>query len=107
MPNPENLVPFKKGEDSRREGNGRPKGSRNRSTIAKKWLEVSRKKLNPLTEAEEDVSIEDEITLAQIMKANTGDTNAYKALMDSAHGAPINQTELKIDGLEVIVPGDE
>ena len=106
MPNPENLKPaWKEGESGN--PNGRPKGSRNRSTIAKKWLEMSRMLHNPLTEKDEAVSVEDEITLAQILKANKGDTNAYKALMDSAHGSPINQTELKIDGLEVIVPGDE
>ena len=106
MPNPENLRPaWKEGESGN--PNGRPKGSRNRATIAKKWLEMARKLQNPLTGELESVSVEDEITLAQILKANKGDTNAYKALMDSAHGAPINQTELKVEGIETIVPGDD
>lgn len=33
MANEENLVPFKKGEDPRREGNGRPKGRKSLATI--------------------------------------------------------------------------
>jgi len=41
--NPESLVPFKKGEDNRREGNGHKKGQRNRSTIAREILELTAK----------------------------------------------------------------
>jgi hypothetical protein len=74
---------FKKGESGN--PNGRPKGSLNRSTIAKKWLEV-------LSQEElEDgqvkwLSNEEAMTLALIRKARNGDVNAYKALMDSAYG---------------------
>lgn len=107
MPNPENIEPHKFKEGESGNPNGRPKGSRNRSTIAKKWLEMQRKGKNPLTDVEESFSVEDEITLHQIVKANKGDTNAYKALMDSAHGAPVNQTDINIQGIETIVPGDE
>jgi hypothetical protein len=39
MANDENLKPAQKGEV--RNPNGRPKGSLNRSTIARKWLEVN------------------------------------------------------------------
>jgi hypothetical protein len=35
--------------------NGRPKGAKNRSTIAKYWLEVNQKLKNPLTNQHEDV----------------------------------------------------
>ena len=65
--------------------NGRTKGSLNRSTIAKKWLEV-------LSQEElEDgqvkwLSNEEAMTLSLIKKARNGDVNAYKALMDSAYG---------------------
>jgi hypothetical protein len=74
---------FKKGESGN--PSGRPKGSLNRSTIAKKWLEV-------LSQEElEDgqvkwLSNEEAMTLALIRKARNGDVNAYKALMDSAYG---------------------
>ena len=91
MANDENLKPFKKGESGN--PSGRPKGSRNRSTIAKKWLNVSKVGKNPITGEEEELTQEDIMTLAQIRKAISGDTSAYKALEDSAYGAPIQQID--------------
>jgi hypothetical protein len=87
----EDLIPFKKGES----GNpaGRPKGSKNRSTIARQWLEVNQNLKNPLTGENETMSQEDLMTLALIKKAREGDVNAYKALMDSGYGAPVQQIE--------------
>jgi len=87
----DNLKPFEQGESGN--PNGRPKGSRNRSTIARKWLEVNQSLKNPLTGENETMSQEDLMTLALIKKARDGDTNAYKALMDSGYGAPIQQIE--------------
>jgi hypothetical protein len=73
--------------------NGRPKGSKNRSTIAKKWLEVEQDLKNPLTSEVERMSQEDLMTLALIKRAREGDVNAYKALMDSGYGSPLQQIE--------------
>jgi hypothetical protein len=73
--------------------NGRPKGAKNRSTIAKYWLEVNQNLKNPLTGDTELMSQEDLMTLALIKKAREGDVAAYKALMDSGYGAPIQQIE--------------
>ena len=79
----EDLIPFKKGQSGNPKG--RPKGSLNRSTIAKKWLEV-------LSQEElEDgqvkwLSNDEAMTVSLIKKARNGDVNAYKALMDSAYG---------------------
>ena len=75
--------------------NGRPKGAKNRSTIARYWLEVNQSLKNPLTGDTETMSQEDLMTLALIKKAREGDVNAYKALMDSGYGAPIQQVEQK------------
>lgn len=87
-----NIEPrWQKGESGN--PNGRPKGSKNRSTIARKWLEVNQKLKNPLTSEEETMSQEDLMTLALIKKAREGDVNAYKALMDSGYGAPTQQIE--------------
>lgn len=69
---------------------GRPKGALSRSTIAKKWLEVNQNLKNPITGANEQLSQEDLMTLAQIKKAREGDTQAYKALLDSAYGVSAN-----------------
>ncbi len=87
----DNLKPFEKGESGN--PNGRPKGSRNRSTIARYWLEVNQKLKNPITGEDETMSQEDLITLSIIKKARDGDVNAYKALMDSGYGAPLQQIE--------------
>jgi hypothetical protein len=72
---------------------GRPKGSKNRSTIARQWLEVNQSLKNPITGENETMSQEDLMTLALIKKAREGDVNAYKALMDSGYGAPVQQIE--------------
>jgi hypothetical protein len=72
---------------------GRPKGAKNRSTIAKYWLEVNQNLKNPLTGESQTMSQEDLMTLALIKKARDGDVNAYKALMDSGYGAPLQQIE--------------
>jgi len=91
MANEQNLIPAKKGEI--RNPNGRPKGAKNRSTIARKWLEVNQSLKNPLTGESETMSQEDLMTLALIKKAREGDVTAYKALMDSGYGAPLQQIE--------------
>jgi len=82
---------WKKGESGN--PNGRPKGSKNRSTIARQWLEVNEEIKNPLTSKTERMSQEDVMTLALIKKARSGDVNAYKALMDSGYGSPLQQIE--------------
>ena len=98
---------FKKGESGN--PNGRPKGSLNRSTIAKKWLEVLSQE-----EVEDGVvkwlSNEEAITLALIQKARKGDVNAYKALMDSAYGTAkdtldLNSTENKSIDFKQLIDG--
>jgi len=91
MANEENLIPYQKGQSGNPKG--RPKGSKNRSTIAKKWLSVEQNQKNPLTNQDEDMSQEDLITLALIKKARKGDVQAYQKLLDSAYGAPVQQIE--------------
>jgi hypothetical protein len=90
----ENLKKFEKGESGN--PNGRPKGTRNRSTIARQWLEVNQNLKNPLTGESETMSQEDLMTLALIKKAREGDVSAYKALMDSGYGSPLQQVEQTI-----------
>jgi hypothetical protein len=92
MPNPENIIPPKPGEV--RNPNGKPKGTKNRSTIARKWLEVMQDTKNPITGELEKLSQEDLITLAMIHKARKGDVGAYKQLMDSGFGMPTQQIDV-------------
>jgi hypothetical protein len=101
---PENLKPFKKGESGNPKG--RPKGSRNRSTIAREWLEVSQYITNPITGEKEKLEQQDIMTLAIIKKARDGDVAAYKALLDSAYGQPLQQIQQevsKIDEIEIVI----
>jgi len=95
MANEENLKPFKKGQSGN--PNGRPKGTRNRSTIARKWLNVKSKAMNPISQEEEDMNQEDLITLALIKKARQGDVSASKALLDSAYGQAKEQLDISAD----------
>jgi len=91
MANEDNLIPYKKGQSGNPKG--RPVGSKNRSTIAKKWLEVEQNLKNPLTSKIENMSQEDLMTLALIKRAREGDAQSYQKLMDSAYGAPLQQIE--------------
>jgi len=87
---------FKKGESGNPKG--RPKGKKNRSTIAKKWLEATQKKENVLIGELENLSNEDLMTLAQIQKAiEDKDVQSYKALMDSAWGGVIQQNDMNLN----------
>lgn len=88
---PKGAKPFKPGES----GNpaGYKEGQKNRSTIARKWLEVEVKAKNPLTGMEEMLSQEDLITLAQIKAALQSESTAYRVLMDSRYGAPKQEIE--------------
>ena len=94
MANEENLKPFKKGEVSN--PNGRPKGSKNRSTIVKELLEFASSQKNVLTGEQQTLTQEQAITLAMLLKAGKGDVNAYKALMDSCYGAPKQTTDTNL-----------
>jgi hypothetical protein len=102
--NEQNLNPFKPGESGN--PNGRPKGSRNRATIAREVLEMARilpkEKFDILKKnypsITNDMSVE---KIASIVLANNaigGDANSYKALMDSAYGAPIQEIDGTISG---------
>lgn len=68
--------------------NGRPKGSLNRATIAKRWLNTLENVKNPMNGEMQFLTQEDIMTLSLVRKARNGDVQAYKALMDSAYGAP-------------------
>ncbi len=81
----EDLIPYKKGQS----GNpaGRPKGSKNRSTIVKEILSILVKGENPMTGEQEWLSNEYRMTASVLLKAiEKGDVNAYNSLMDSAYG---------------------
>ena len=95
-----NLIPAQKGEV--RNPAGRPKGSKNRSTIVKKWLETLTQipeeedgETDPRFGKKKKAMLVDQMTLAVIDKALKGDVQAYKELLDSAYGKVTEQVENK------------
>ena len=102
MANEENLKPFKEGYDPRRQI-GRPKGSKNRSTVIKQVLETIFNGADPLTGKEWQDTYESVISRSIVKKALDGDVSAYNAIMDSAYGKArqtIDQTDNEIKGAE-------
>ena len=110
MPNPENIEQHKFQPGESGNPSGRPKGSRNRSTLVREWLEVKQKEKNPLTGQVEELEQQDLITLALIKKAKKCDVQAYKELMDSAHGKIEQKTDITSKGQKLfqvnILDGD-
>lgn len=92
-PGSENLKPFKPGKEWNGNAKGRPKGSRNRSTIVREWLEA---------EATDGAGgqIADQLVRALIQKAMQGDVSAFKELMDSGFGKITD----KIENTHMVAP---
>lgn len=82
---------------------GRPKGSRNRSTVAREMLALLEKVKNPITEKHETLDQEAIMTLAILNKARKGDVRAYQALMDSAFGQPKQTVEVEGDKVRKLI----
>lgn len=96
-----NLKPQKAGEPGHNP-NGRPKGSRNRSTIVREWLEANYKKINPITGQNETLQIQDHLVISLIGKALKGDVPAFKELMDSGHGKIIDSLDVTSKGESIV-----
>lgn len=105
MPFPDEQNQFKEGESGN--PSGRPKGSRNRSTVAREMLALLEKVKNPITGNEEQLSQEEIMSLAILAKARKGDVRAYIALMDSAHGQAKQSLELGNTEKGVFKIGDQ
>jgi len=93
MPNPENLTPFKPGQSGNPEG--RPKGSRNLSTILKAMLEE---------EVLDDSGVKkpfQDIIIAKLVKlARDGDLKAIQEIYDRVEGK--SQSNIKVEVNEPI-----
>ena len=86
-----NMIPPVKGEI--RNPNGRPKGSRNRSTIVREMLEALHASGRPNVDA---------MTAAIVNKALNGDVMAWDKLMDSGYGKITDKTDIA-GSLEIII----
>lgn len=96
MANDHNLIPAKPGEV--RNPKGKPKGTKNRATIFKEFLELKAAKVNfKSLDAE---SLPDGMTLEQAMHfkmidnvISAGDTAAFKEIQDTLHGKITDKVE--------------
>lgn len=87
MPNPENMIPRKKG-DPALPGAGRPKGSLNSKTILRKLLGIKETVVDPFTDKPRKMTQLELITLKQLEKARNGNLNSYQALLNRYEGMP-------------------
>lgn len=100
MAKEENLKSWKKGESGNPKG--KPKGSLNRSTIAKKWLQTKTKAKHPISGEMIEMTLEDQMVLSVVRKAiKNGDVNAYKAIADSGYGTAKETIDLNSDGVGI------
>ena len=93
----DNLTPYKPGQSGN--PNGKPKGTKNRSTILREILEL---------EASDGKTYEYKIDKALIDKALDGDIPAIKEIKDSVHGK-ITDTSFNINAetKEEALPAEE
>ena len=104
MPKPENILGQGFHTDpSRINKKGRPVGSLNRSTVARRWLEAMKDSKNPITGVIENMMVQDAMTLALIGKALKGDVNAYRELMDSSYGKNVQQIDHTSEGKSISI----
>ena len=107
MPKEENLILWKKGQSGNPKG--RPKGSKNRSTILKEIAELRTKGIDPVTGEEVWMTNEYRMAMAVIEKViQKGDAQGLNMVLDSIYGkqkdtVDVNTTEeVNFDFREVI-----
>lgn len=94
-PIPRPNTQFQKGVVHEHKPSGRPKGSRNRSSIVREILQAVKWGKNPLTGVDGYIPMEYQMTLAILQKAMKGDVNAYNALMNNSYKPHAQETENK------------
>lgn len=92
-------IPFKKGDDPRRNTAGRPQGSLDFKTKFYKVIDKLAKQNNITPE-----EVEEQLLLVGYKKAKDGDYSFYRDLMDRIHGRPVQKNELTgADGKDLII----
>ncbi len=89
-------VPFKAGDDPRRNLEGRPKGSKNFTTLFDEAI-------IKIAEEGEVSDVEIELVKRAVKKAMTGDYSFYRDVMDRKFGKPVQPTDVTSGG-ETINP---
>lgn len=77
---------------------GRPKGSRNRSTVIREFLEATMTEKNPITGKTEKLSVEQLMALSMIKQVlSKGNVHAWNSIKDDAYGKAKESVELSGD----------
>lgn len=84
---------FQKGDDPRRNLDGRPPGALNFSTKWKIFIDKVAKQNNMTPE-----EIDEQLFAVGFKKAKDGEYAFYRDIHDRVYGKPLQQTELKVDG---------
>ena len=84
---------YKKGQSGN--PNGRPVGALGSKTILQKYLNLTTKAVNPITNMTESLTVAEQIHLKQVAKAIDGDLYSYKEIIDRLEGKTINVQEIK------------
>lgn len=101
MPNPENIIPPKKGEV--RNPKGKPKGTLNRSTIIRNMIESNLKYVDPITGEEILRPIYEHMTAAMLKEVLSGNVAAFKELMDGGFGKVKDESNvnMRMEGFSI------
>lgn len=86
------LIPPVKGEI--RNPKGKPKGTKNRATILKKWISTKIQIVHPETGQKIKVTLEDAIALGILKEASKGNVAAFKEINDALYGKIPDKQEL-------------
>jgi len=111
MPNPQNLRPKPFTSENQPVNRGRKKGTPNRATVFKRWLETKISVEDPTNDKKKvTVTLLEAAALGQIKSATEGNTNAWKEIQDTLHGKQtdtlnINVGELTDEQLQALASG--
>jgi len=73
---------------------GKPIGTKNRSTILKKWLKTKITVKHPETKKDMKVTLEDAIALGILREATKGNVAAFKEINDTMYGKIPDKQEI-------------
>jgi hypothetical protein len=104
MRRPEDII--KDGEKTRFSSENQPEnraeraGVPHRATVLKKWLSTELDIENPITKETHRGSVEDDVMLALITKARTGDVSAIKEILDTMYGKITDKVQIDVHQLD-------
>lgn len=91
--NDQNLKPFPSGDAHPRKG-GRPKGSKNLTTLLRKYLKTKAEITHPTSGEKQKLAMQDIIAMKLIDLAQKGNIKAIREIWDRIEGTPMQHHEI-------------